>query len=383
MLLFINSQDVPLVTSCYTLKLKICKWHVTQGCYHFQFEIYWTDTNLEITKMDDPADYTDGYTDDYPLPEMPGTNIPIVDSVAPEPLKIINIFLQTITCVLGLCGNGLVIWITGFKMKRTVNTTWFLGLAIADFVFCVFLPFTIVNVARDKDWLFDIHMCRALSFILLLNMYVSVFLLTVISVDRCATVAFPVWSQNHRTVRVASFVVLVAWVSSTVLSLPSLLFRDIQPLHKKVLCIYNYKNSLGLPAHEMVVFMRFIVGFLIPFMLIVLCYSIIAWKLKRRNLAKSSRPLKIMVSIIVAFFICWVPFHGVHILEMYFCDERPVTCTILVSVAFNVASANSFLNPILYVFMGSEFQGILRQSIFFRLKKALAEDSQITARSSM
>ncbi|MBN3316694.1 CML1 protein, partial [Atractosteus spatula] len=235
-------------------------------------------------------------------------------------------------------------------MKRTVNTTWFLGLAIADFVFCVFLPFTIVNVARDKDWLFDIHMCRAISFILLLNMYVSVFLLTVISVDRCVVVTFPIWSQNHRTVRVASFVVLVAWVSSTVLSLPSLLFRDIQPLHKKVLCIYNYKNSLGLPAHEMVVFMRFIVGFLLPFMLIVLCYSIVAWKLKSRNLAKSSRPLKIML-------------HNSH-----FC-------------CLNVASANRFLNPILYVFMGTEFKGILRQSIFSRLKKA--EDSQITARSTM
>ncbi|GLD71984.1 chemokine-like receptor 1 [Lates japonicus] len=51
--------------------------------------------------------------------------------------------IYSLAFILGVLGNGVVIWVTGFKMNKTVNTVWFLNLAVADFLFTAFLPFTV------------------------------------------------------------------------------------------------------------------------------------------------------------------------------------------------------------------------------------------------
>ncbi|KAJ6661473.1 hypothetical protein lerEdw1_014382 [Lerista edwardsae] len=43
-----------------------------------------------------------------------------------------------IVCVLGLVGNGIVIWLLGFRLKRNPFTTYVLNLAVADFGVLVF-----------------------------------------------------------------------------------------------------------------------------------------------------------------------------------------------------------------------------------------------------
>ncbi|KAL7839347.1 hypothetical protein SRHO_G00260050 [Serrasalmus rhombeus] len=129
--------------------------------------------------------------------------------------------------ILGFAGNGLVIWIAGFKVKKSVVSTWYLSLAVADFIFCSTLPFVVVYTI-SKDWTFGGFMCKFNSFMMSLNMYSSIFLLVIISVDRCVLVMFPVWAQNKRTIRKASVTVILAWIIAATFSAPSAAFRDIR-----------------------------------------------------------------------------------------------------------------------------------------------------------
>lgn len=294
-----------------------------------------------------------------------------------EVLCVSLLVVSVVIFLLGFCGNALVIWISGFKMKKTVNTTWYLSLAISDFVFCTFLPFSITNMAME-EWIFGRFMCKFASSIMFLNMFSSIFLLVVISIDRCVSVMFPVWAQNHRTVKKASVVVLVSWLLAIGLSFPSVIFRDVGSHMGRTICFNNY--TLIQHSHKVVAVSRFLAGFIVPFVVIIICYSIIILKLQTTRMTKNSKPFKIMSALVAAFFICWLPYHVFVLLEL---NHQNYDHSILMAglkVGTSMAAANSFLNPVLYVFMGSDFKQKFKSSVLSKMENAMGEEGRTTSR---
>lgn len=284
--------------------------------------------------------------------------------------------VNVVIFLLGLCGNGVVIWIAGFKMKKTVNTTWYLSLAISDFIFCTCLPFSITYLVMN-DWIFGLFMCKFTSFVMFLNMFSSIFLLVIISADRCVLVMFPVWAQNHRTIRKASVVVLLAWASSIALSIPSVIFRDIVNHLGRSTCFNNYTSDQH--SHKAIAASRFIGGFIVPFFIIIICYSVIILRLRTNRMTKSSKPFKVMTALIATFFICWLPYHVFVLLELNHQSYRDII-TIGLKVGTCVAAANSVLNPMLYVFMGNDFKQKFKSSVLNKIENAIGEEGCTTSR---
>lgn len=294
-----------------------------------------------------------------------------------EALCVSLLVASVVIFLLGFGGNALVIWISGFKMKKTVNTTWYLSLAISDFVFCAFLPFSITNMVME-EWIFGRFMCKFASSVMFLNMFSSIFLLVVISIDRCVSVMFPVWAQNHRTVKKASVVVFMAWLLAIALSFPSAIFRDVGSHMGRTICYNNY--TLYQHSHMVVAMSRFLAGFIIPFIVIIICYSIIILRLRNNRLTKSSKPFKVMSALVAAFFICWLPYHVFVLLEL---NHQNFDHGILIAglkVGTSMAAANSFLNPVLYVFMGNDFKQKFKSSMLSKMENAMGEEGRTTSR---
>ncbi|XP_055511517.1 C3a anaphylatoxin chemotactic receptor-like [Leucoraja erinacea] len=259
-------------------------------------------------------------------------------------------FLLVALClvwVLGVSGNGLVLWIAGREVKKRVSLIWVLNLAVADFSFTALLPFTIANQALGYHWPFGPTLCKLLSFTSQLNMFVSVFTLSVIAVDRCVSVTLPVWSQNHRTVKLATVVCAAVWILASVPSVPFLVLRQtvVDEEEGKTYCFYREDGDrLG-----QLVTARFVLAFLLPLATIAACYSIISVQVGRRWRRRSGRlPGRVVYLIVAAFFVCWLPFHLLYLLHVWAGTALPTA----LSLATGLTYANSCINPLLYVVVG-------------------------------
>ncbi|XP_029366759.1 chemokine-like receptor 1 [Echeneis naucrates] len=324
---------------------------------------------MDLYEYDSVADYN--YTDyNYTL-IFEETVFHHKSTCTNDAFCVLLLVASVIIFLLGFFGNALVIWICGFKMKKTVNTTWYLSLAISDFVFCAFLPFSITNMAME-EWIFGRFMCKFISSVMFINMFSSIFLLVIISGDRCVSVMFPVWAQNQRNIKRASIVVFLAWILAIGLSIPSMIFREVNSHLGRTICYNNY--TWHQDSHKIVVASRFFAGFLIPFVVISFCYMAIILKLRTNRMAKSRKPFKVMTALVVTFFVCWLPYHIFILLEL---NHQNIDSNILIiglKVGTSVAAGNSFLNPVLYVFMGNDFKQKFRSSVFSRIETAMADD---------
>ncbi|XP_037130416.1 chemokine-like receptor 1 [Syngnathus acus] len=317
-----------------------------------------------------------------------------------DSLNIMSSVVYSLAFVLGVLGNGLVIWVTGFTMKKTVNTIWFLNLAVADFLFTAFLPFSVTYTALGFHWPFGKFMCKLASAVSALNMFTSVYILTVISMDRCVSVVWPVWAQNHRNVQKASRVSVCVWALALILSTPYFIFRDTGPSffsEEVINCFNNFVfsddftpelNQLRLFRHRAITVSRFLLSFAIPFTVIVSCYAAIIHRLRKNpNLAsQSSRTFKIIAAVIVVFFLCWAPFQTLVLLELTSYTHSSLAfqnvITLGLPIATSLAFINSCLNPVLYVFMGQDFKDKVCKSIVQTLQHAFQEeDSQVDSKT--
>ncbi|XP_055990687.1 C3a anaphylatoxin chemotactic receptor [Sorex fumeus] len=169
-----------------------------------------------------------------------------------QPPLVLSMVILSLTFLLGFPGNGLVLWITGLKMRRTVNTVWFLHLTLADFLCCLSLPFSLAHLALREHWPYGWLLCKIIPSVIVLNMFASVFLLTAISLDRCLLVLKPVWCQNHRKVRTALATCACVWASAFIMCIPVFVYRETFVVGNRSVCNYNYGvfGSLDYPDYH-------------------------------------------------------------------------------------------------------------------------------------
>ncbi|CAG6006005.1 unnamed protein product [Menidia menidia] len=300
------------------------------------------------------------YDFNYTLPVLPEILTPEI-----QPIQIVALVLYGLVTLLGVPGNAVVVWVTGFCMRRSVTSLWFLNLALADLLCCLSVPLLMIPLAHDDHWHFGPLACKLVKGLFHLVMYCSILQLVLISVDRVMLVTKPVWCQNNRRPRHAVFGCVAVWGAALIGSLPQFIFaKEYGRGEVKRECQMGYTRTNVWPLY----FLRFLVGFMLPFLAIVVCHILVYRTTQKgltRGRSRSKRTLRVIVAVILSFFLCWLPLHILDAIDLTTPRSAPHAPSVYHAhvLALCLAYFNSCLNPLLYVCLGRGFKDSMSRSV--------------------
>eukprot|EP00794_Sanderia_malayensis_P005331 gene5331-6000_t len=275
-----------------------------------------------------------------------------------EEYNVTEIALMTtflvILIIATLFGNGLVLGIFySYKPLRTVTNFFIVSLAFADILVAtlcmpIWIAYTHVGLVETKfgNPLYRLWICLDIT-----SGVSSVMNLSFVSVDRYIHILLPLHYHSVITAKRAKFILFGIWLYAASLA-----------------AVKGFAFFWPRPNYEILIF---VLGFLVPFSVMGLCYYKI-FGAARRHVAQmkltnglqgpeSIRQLKAAKTIavvILAFFVCWGPFFVLNLCFGLFPNWQVPDP--LIPVAKWLHYTNSALNPIIYACFNREYRSAFR-----------------------
>ncbi|XP_058052927.1 type-2 angiotensin II receptor [Ahaetulla prasina] len=281
--------------------------------------------------------------------------------------------LYCVIFILGLVGNSMVLTaLCRQRSPKTVANVYIFNLAVADLLALATLPFWAASYASGYNWVFGSLMCKLSGSILCLTMFASIFFITCLSVNRYQAIVHPFQCQQG-TLEQAFIATFVVWGLATLTSLPTFCWREVNYISELGVnaCIMAYPSENYATWSAATALMKNLLGFLLPMAIILGCYICIRVHLKKaQGFAKSmrvrDRVLKLVAAVVVAFLVCWLPFHILTFLDALSWMEVISRCHLtsvidaVLPFGLSMGFANSCINPLLYYFVGRQFRDKLQ-----------------------
>ncbi|XP_032892367.1 leukotriene B4 receptor 1-like [Amblyraja radiata] len=286
------------------------------------------------------------------------------------------------TCLIGIPGNSIVIWVLLSKMKRRPSTILLiLNLAIADLVVLITLPLWMYTI--NNGWVFGEISCKVVTYLIYCNLYGSVFFITLLSVDRFMAVIYPFASQRWRTERSVCKVVPVVWALAFLFAVPVILVMKVQTIDGQPTC-KDYKSDSNAQRITSLAMETFI-GFVIPLTVIAICYAHVARRVSQMTFKSKNRTGMLIASIVIAFVICWLPYHVCNVIEFasLMVDPGSDAFSVLAHIS-NVGSYltgtlaffSSAINPLLYAFAAKSLRNGFRSTVMVQFFEQMAQSTK-------
>ena len=304
--------------------------------------------------------------------------------INPKAGKIGATVALSLSLVFSLVGNCLIILIV-YKtptLRRPINLL-IANMAMSDLLFPIVQFPLLIAEFQVGSWpiggTLGQALCKVHNFLAVTSVLVSIQSLVLIAVDRFGAVVFPLRSSLI-TRKLCLFFILATWIIAMAVLSPFLVTYKLVKYQERLICESLWIEAFGGNTYPNYALAVVIVFFYIPFVLVVILYSIILMKLKmqvhpgeqsanaeeQRN-KRNRNVLKMAIAIVVVFFVCFIPFVSNVLIISLSASSSSIffSCSFLLYhiVTFYVSVTNSAINPIICLIFSSNYRQALKRLV--------------------
>ncbi|KIH62835.1 7 transmembrane receptor [Ancylostoma duodenale] len=258
--------------------------------------------------------------------------------------------------------------------------------------------YTAVDFAHP--YVFGEWMCKGRAYLMEFTSYASILVICSFTVERWLAICHPLRSRSSSKFSRAYITIIVMWAVSAVAALPmgyivkinrlplpawaknqpwtGKVSEDFETLKNTEFCAMDMREQ---HLQKYLVCFLFLAFFLVPAFLITMMYSHIAMRIastdtllhvnkKKTRTKNTNNMIKMLVSVVVSFFICWLPFHIQRLLSLFITYHEgnlsPAVET-LSTLVFYISGccyySNSATNPILYNVFSKKYRKAFTRTI--------------------
>ncbi|KAM3594334.1 uncharacterized protein V6R79_005971 [Siganus canaliculatus] len=325
--------------------------------------------------------------------------------IDPPPLNFYSIPLLTVITIactvlflIGVAGNVMTILVVSkYRDMRTTTNLYLCSMAVSDLLIFFCMPLDLYRMWRYRPWRLGDALCKLFQFVSESCTYSTILSITALSVERYLAICFPLRAKALVTKRRVRALICLLWTVSLLSAGPVMVMVGVErdnmgpSVEHMWTNLTSGMNETGFSTESgdtreckithyavesglmgAMVWLSSVFFFMPVFCLTVL-YSLIGRRLWQRHREtsinsrvahreKSNRQtIKMLVVVVMAFVLCWLPFHVGRYLQFRSLDApSPLLsvlseyCSLVSVVLFYLSAA---INPILYNTMSWKYRG--------------------------
>ncbi|KAJ0019448.1 hypothetical protein NQD34_007017 [Periophthalmus magnuspinnatus] len=299
----------------------------------------------------------------------------------------------TVVALVGVFGNYLLLYVICRTRKMHNVTNFFIGnLAFSDMLMCATcVPFTLAYAFNPHGWVFGRFMCYLVYLIQPVTVYVSVFTLTAIGVDRYYATVHPL--KKRLSVLSCTYLLTGIWLLSCSLVAPAVAHTYHVEFKNEGFTICE-EFWMGQEHQRLAyAYSTLFVTYVLP--LSALCISYLCISVKLRNCVvpghltetqaetqrmRKRKTFRLVSLVVAAFGICWMPisvFNVLRDIDIGLIDKRYF---LLIQLLCHLcAMSSSCCNPFLYAWLHDRFRAELRKMFTCRRRIGISANNCATA----
>ncbi|XP_037310933.1 thyrotropin-releasing hormone receptor [Pungitius pungitius] len=306
--------------------------------------------------------------------------------------KVASVFLVSLICGLGIVGNVMVILVVlTTRHMRTPTNCYLVSLAVADLMVLTAAGLPNITDALHGQWVYGYAGCLGITYFQYLGINASSCSITAFTVERYIAICHPIKAQFLCTLSRAKKIIVLVWTLTSLYCVMWLFLSDTKTsAYDNVVllsCAYKVSRSHYLPIY----FTDFAVFYVLPLMLAVVLYGLIArilfvnplpsdpqsgtkkWKKETgqggrmsgtcsssSTTAASRRQVTKMLAVVVVLFaLLWMPYRTLVVVNS-FLDKAYLDTWFLLFCRLCIY-LNSAINPVIYNAMSQKFRAAFKK----------------------